>query len=96
MNHAKSYHESCCWVPAARCQAELGPITFKTLADFGIPYDEIYFGKPDADVYIDDKSATSVWGNLRKQIGWYDGMVRGLLTNTRTPLLLPSTCTPRC
>jgi len=57
-----------------RIMAELGPITFKTLADFNIPYDEIYFGKPHADIYIDDKSAASMNGNVRKQIGWYDGM----------------------
>eukprot|EP00959_Pyramimonas_sp_CCMP1952_P055312 1156230-Pyramimonas_sp.AAC.1 len=66
------------WVMfASRLQAKLGSVTFKTLADFNIPFDEIYFGKPHADVYIDDKSAASVRGNVRKQIGWYDGKVRG-------------------
>ena len=35
---------------------DIGVITFKTLDDFNIPYDEIIFGKPIADVYIDDKS----------------------------------------
>jgi len=30
--------------------------TFKSLEKLHIPYDEIYFGKPDADFYIDDKA----------------------------------------
>jgi hypothetical protein len=36
--------------------ADIGEITFKTLKEFNIPYDEIIFGKPIADIYIDDKS----------------------------------------
>jgi len=36
--------------------ADIGEITFKTLKDFNIPYDEIIFGKPIADIYIDDRS----------------------------------------
>ena len=36
--------------------ADIGEITFKTLREFNIPYDEIIFGKPIADIYIDDKS----------------------------------------
>jgi len=35
---------------------DIGAITFKTLADFDIPYDEIIFGKPIADMYIDDRA----------------------------------------
>jgi capsule biosynthesis phosphatase len=36
--------------------ADIGEITFKTLREFNVPYDEIIFGKPIADIYIDDKS----------------------------------------
>ena len=36
--------------------ADVAKITFETLDNFGIPYDEVYFGKPIADYYIDDKS----------------------------------------
>ena len=36
--------------------AEVGKLTFQTLESFEIPYDEIYFGKPSADFYIDDKA----------------------------------------
>lgn len=34
--------------------ADVGKVTFSTLDNFNIPYDEIYFGKPYADFYIDD------------------------------------------
>jgi capsule biosynthesis phosphatase len=36
------------------CIADIGPITIETLNKFNIPYDEIHFGKPYADFYIDD------------------------------------------
>jgi capsule biosynthesis phosphatase len=35
---------------------DIGALTFKTLEDFDIPYDEILFGKPIADIYIDDRA----------------------------------------
>jgi hypothetical protein len=35
---------------------DIGLITFQTLEKFNIEYDEILFGKPIADIYIDDKS----------------------------------------
>ena len=35
---------------------DIGALTFQTLADFDIPYDEIIFGKPIADMYIDDRA----------------------------------------
>lgn len=45
-------------------------ITFQTLERFGIPYDEIYFGKPYADFYVDDK-AVSASTQLSKKTGVY-------------------------
>ena len=36
------------------CIADIGQLTIETLKKFNIPYDEIYFGKPYADFYIDD------------------------------------------
>lgn len=36
--------------------ARQGEILFKWLNDYNIPYDEIHFGKPLADYYIDDKA----------------------------------------
>jgi len=34
--------------------ADIGKVTLQTLENFNIPYDEIHFGKPHADFYIDD------------------------------------------
>lgn len=50
---------------------DIGRITFETLDKFGIPYDEIYFGKPYADFYIDDKAVPAT-GQLCKWTGVYD------------------------
>lgn len=35
---------------------DIGKITFDTLEKFEIPYDELIFGKPYADIYIDDRA----------------------------------------
>lgn len=47
----------------ATCQSNLGKvvknigkITLEWLDKHGIEYDEIYFGKPNADLYIDDRA----------------------------------------
>jgi capsule biosynthesis phosphatase len=50
--------------------ADIGRITFDTLEKFNIPFDEIYFGKPQADFYIDDL-ALSAFSNLEKELGFY-------------------------
>jgi capsule biosynthesis phosphatase len=39
-----------------KINAKLVPLTLKWLENNKIPYDEIYFGKPSADWYIDDKA----------------------------------------
>ncbi len=36
--------------------ADIGKITLDWLAKYEIPYDEIMFGKPWADIYIDDNA----------------------------------------
>jgi len=53
-----------------RINADIGRLTFETLDKFEIPYDEIYFGKPDADFYIDDKGI-SCFNNLEREMGYY-------------------------
>ena len=45
--------------------------TFEVLEKYGIEYDEIYFGKPHADLYIDDK-AFNPYLNLYDSIGFQD------------------------
>ena len=53
---------------------DIGKVTLDTLEEFNIPYDEIYFGKPWADFYIDDK-AVNVYQDLEKEIGIYNGKI---------------------
>ena len=48
-----------------KVNATIGKITFDILDKFNIPYDELYFGKPYADVYIDDL-AINCFDNLEK------------------------------
>ena len=50
--------------------ADIGKITFETLEKFDIPFDEIYFGKPYAHVYIDD-AALNAFDDLEKGTGYY-------------------------
>ena len=53
---------------------DIARITLDTLDTFEIPYDEIYFGKPYADFYIDDK-AVPAHGAVSKWTGvhpWYE------------------------
>lgn len=54
-----------------KVMADIGKLTFETLDKFNIPYDEIYFGKPEADVYIDDL-ALNCFDNLEKELGFYN------------------------
>jgi capsule biosynthesis phosphatase len=51
--------------------ADVGQQTMDTLTKFGIPYDEIYFGKPYADAYIDDLAVNHQSVDLEKYLGWY-------------------------
>ena len=52
----------------------LGKITFETLEKYEIPYDEIYFGKPNADFYIDYRNINS-YNNLEKELGFYNDAI---------------------
>lgn len=49
---------------------DIGALTIETLEKYAIPYDEIYFGKPFADFYIDDLAINTLT-NIEKQIGFY-------------------------
>jgi hypothetical protein len=54
---------------------DIGLITLEQLNNFDIPYDEILFGKPLADFYIDDL-AVNCNLNLEKQIGFYNSKIK--------------------
>jgi len=52
----------------------VGKITLDTLEKFNIPYDELYFGKPHADFYIDDL-AINAYEQLDKSLGFYEKFI---------------------
>ena len=57
-----------------KINSDIGKITFETLEKFNIPYDEIYFGKPYADFYIDDL-AFNCFDDLEKELGYYNNII---------------------
>jgi capsule biosynthesis phosphatase len=57
-----------------KINADVGKITFDTLDKFDIPYDEIYFGKPHADFYIDDL-AINCFHDIEKELGFYQNTI---------------------
>jgi capsule biosynthesis phosphatase len=50
---------------------DIGKVTFDTLDKFEIPYDELIFGKPLGDVYIDDRAYNPYDERIFKLIGEY-------------------------
>ena len=54
-----------------KVNCNIGKITFDTLERFEVPYDEIYFGKPYADYYIDDL-AVNCFDDMQKTMGFYN------------------------
>lgn len=70
--------------------ADIGSVTIASLQRYGIPYDEIFFGKPYAHVYIDD---LAVHANVdtRREVGWLasdadnqeDGAEKNLLADAK-------------
>ncbi len=52
----------------AKAIASLGGLTIKQLEEWNVPYDELMFGKPSYDVFVDDKSISSIH-QLKKYLG---------------------------
>jgi capsule biosynthesis phosphatase len=61
--------------------ADVGQVTLETIKKFDIPCDELYFGKPYADFYIDDK-AVNVFQDPYKEIGYYPNEIQSRSFNT--------------
>lgn len=40
--------------------ATIGELTISQLREWDFPYDELLFGKPGADIYVDDKSVCTM------------------------------------
>ncbi|KAK3985140.1 putative phosphatase [Cladorrhinum sp. PSN332] len=49
--------------------ADIGLVTLNQLAKYNIPYHDIHFGKPYADVYVDDLAVNANLDTM-KEIGW--------------------------
>ncbi|PNS19649.1 Mannose-1-phosphate guanyltransferase [Sphaceloma murrayae] len=62
--------------------ADIGATTITSLLKYKIPYDEIFFGKPWAHIYVDDLAVNA---NLdtRKELGW---LAAGLSDETENAL----------
>jgi len=54
--------------------ADIADITIESLKKFEIPFDEIYFGKPYADFYIDDLAVNPV-SSLEKETGFHESSI---------------------
>lgn len=50
----------------------VGKITLDSLDQLGIPYDELYFGKPYGDIYIDDKAFNPFDVSMYANLGFFD------------------------
>lgn len=72
-------HNGC----VGKIMSNIGSITFDTLTKFDIPYDEIYFGKPHANVYIDDLGLNA-YECLEKALGFYNDIINPRTFNTIT------------
>jgi capsule biosynthesis phosphatase len=47
----------------------IGKLTFDWLEQWNIEYDEIYFGKPNAEVYIDDRAIRfQTWKEISEEL----------------------------
>jgi capsule biosynthesis phosphatase len=53
---ATARHMKTCAGNEGLAVARIGPVTLDWLARHGVDYDEIHFGKPWADVYLDDNA----------------------------------------
>ena len=53
-----------------KVRKDVEDITIDTLKKYDIPYDELHFGKPYADLYIDDLGINALT-NIEKDIGYY-------------------------
>jgi capsule biosynthesis phosphatase len=61
--------------------ADIGKVTIETLSKFNIPYDELIFGKPHADFYIDDLGV-NCFHNIDKILGFVDTRIEPRNFNT--------------
>lgn len=96
-------HMKTCGGDAAEAERRVGDVTRASLEQHGIPYDALHFGKPDADVYVDDRATNprawkQPWVQGALGFGW-DALLPAL---SKTPVckkifrLGDGTCEKRC
>jgi len=61
--------------------ADIGKVTIETLSKFNIPHDELIFGKPHADFYIDDLGV-NCFNQIDKILGFIDTKIEPRDFNT--------------
>ena len=60
---------STCQGNVGKVMKKVGKITLDWLEKHGIEYDEIYFGKPNAELYIDDRALRfSSWQEISENL----------------------------
>lgn len=63
--------------------SRIGAITLKWLADHNVEYDEIFFGKPWAELYIDDNAFRFMsWNDIEDDGGNLPRSTESKITNT--------------
>lgn len=65
---ATARHMATCEANVGLVVKRIGKLTLDWLDTYGIEYDEIFFGKPNADVTIDDRSVRfTAWKNITEK-----------------------------
>ena len=67
-----------------KAMKNIAATTLQTLTALNIPYDEIHFGKPYGDIYIDDKAFNPYNMNLMEELGFYNYNSKLLSSNYLT------------
>lgn len=62
-------HMGTCEGNLGEVMKKMGKLTFDWLDHYGIEYDELYFGKPNSEVYIDDRAIRfSSWDDITDEL----------------------------
>jgi capsule biosynthesis phosphatase len=67
-------HMRTCDGNVGKVLAKQGLTTLQWLKDHDVPYDEVWFGKPHADLFIDDKAlahAPGKWDETAQKVQWF-------------------------
>jgi len=61
-------HMATCEANVGQVVKRVGKTTLDWLERYGVPYDELHFGKPNAEVYIDDRALRfTSWSDVSDQ-----------------------------